>query len=397
MRWLPGSLVPPNTSGGGEYFLNERWVARGLVLVVIGDKWITPSGTRLMTPVNNPGRTVGPQGRSTGYGTTDAGNANARMDSPFRLRHSTTGYRSYFGTCLARSTGLSGNSFGRIFQDLDGFGTDIAGNEAIYFLNGSIALTKVSNLASSVRQARPTAATPLGVWSSYGFSARFITGAACAAGDILCYQNGRSAAVTDTVPGQQYLAPSSQTITFGNRFVDSARCWDGQHGILAVFDSFLTDSEHQSLHANPNQLLVSSDRGIWAPAVPTVVIYRPGTDITTTDWTAVPGPGFYTAIDEDVASNTDYIQSPNRATPDDRPFEAGLSSTMPAGTWNVSIRTERLAGIMGVRVELMDGTTVTGTAQTNITLTGAQDYVIPVTTTANSTKVRIKVYDGGLP
>lgn len=394
MRWLPGSLVPPNTSGGGEYFLNERWVARGLVLVVIGDKWITPSGTRIMTPVNNPARLVGPRGRVLGFGSIDAGNTTARMDG-FYLPSSKTGARSYFGTMWARDTGLNG--LGRVFQHSIGDALGEAGNEAIYFGNSTFFLSKVVSTSNALQVGVNSSLVTVGRWVSYGFSCHFE--GATDPSMITPYVNGLPATATtnNTGTGSHTLGIGGTTMVFGNRPSDSARSWNGQIGLTAVFDARLTAAEQAVLHANPNQLLVSSDRGLWAPAVSTVVIYRPGTDITTTDWTAVPGPGFYTAIDEDVASDTDYIQSPNRATPDDRPFEAGLSGTMPAGTWDVSIRTERLAGVMGVRVELMDGTTVTGTAQTNITLTGAQDYVIPVTTTANSTKVRIKVYDGGLP
>lgn len=391
MRWLPGSLVPPNTSGGGVYFLNERWVARGLVALTLGGLWLSPGRTVAVTQVGNPAlRQGGRYGEATSFGSTLAGNTNSYLVSTERLRYPPSGRRTYFVSFMAHSVTAN---FNRFFQHNAGSGGDGAGLEGSWALDG--AFSYVFSHGSAVAQCKSTATLPLGRWTSAAVS-MVLDGT----NNWLTYVDGTR---TPTIYNQAPAASGNQVpqistiVAVGNRPSDSLRSFDGQIGVQAWFDTVLTDAEIASLHANPNQLLVSSDRGVWAPAVSTVVVYRPGTDITTTDWTAVPGPGFYTAIDEDVASNTDYIQSPNRATPDDRPFEAGLSGTMPAGTWDVSIRTERLAGIMGVRVELMDGITVTGTAQTNITLTGAQDYVIPVTTTANSTKVRIKVYDGGLP
>lgn len=246
--------------------LNPSWVSRGLVLVIWNGLWITPRGTRAMTPVNSPGRRTGPEGPVTGFGTTDAGNTTARFNG-FQLMNSQSGPRSYFGTVLARSAG--GGGLGRLWQDASGAGGATVGEEAVYFVASRLTLTKVNSSGGSL-QVSATQTLPIGSWCSFGFSCRFVPNGTVAGDDITTFINGeRDPRFINNNSGGSYPANSFTDFRIGNRQTDNARTWDGQVGIVAVFDSFLSDQDHKSLSANPYQLFASSTA--YAPAALPVV------------------------------------------------------------------------------------------------------------------------------
>lgn len=367
--------------------LNPRWVARGLVLVVLGDLWITPSGSRAMTPVNNPGRTVGTRGRTTGYGSTDAGNTTARYDG-FTLPNSAKGPRSYFGTILARSTG--GGALGRVTQDSTNAGGNNIGEEAIYFISGRLMLSKVGNTTNSPLQVGPTPTTPLGSWSSFGFSCNFVPGAAQNAADIVCYQNGALQANTvNAAPGQVYPEFAASNPVFGNRPSDSARTWDGQIGVIAVFDATLTASEQSSLHANPAQLLASGPQVLLAPVTATgATVYRPGSDLIVNGWTPSTGSDLFAMLDETTLDRGDFITSPNVTSP----VTMGWTAPLAAGTYDISVDFDRTGATGQLRIVLLDsGGATVGTSSWQTAPASAATTVFNVTTTGTSDRFRIEV------
>lgn len=245
--------------------LSPYWVSRGLVLVVAGDQWITPNGSLTLPSTNGPRRITTPLGVATGFGSTDAGNTNARYNAP-SLPNSRRGPRSYFGTVFARSTG--GGGLGRLWQDATGAGGATIGEEAVYFVSGRLTLTKVGNATGSLQLGANTL-TPLGSWSSFGFSCNFVPGATMSASDVVSYQNGaRDTNFVNNASTQNYPDGFGCSMSIGNRPSDSARTWDGQIGYIAVFDAILTDAEQAALHKNPRSLVESPARNGWFFQVP---------------------------------------------------------------------------------------------------------------------------------
>lgn len=245
--------------------LSPYWVSRGLVLVVAGDQWITPNGSLTLPSTNGPRRITTPLGVATGFGSTDAGNTNARYNAPL-LPNSRRGPRSYFGTVFARSTG--GGGLGRAWQDATGAGGATIGEEAVYFVSGRLMLTKVGNATGSLQLGANTL-TPLGSWSSFGFSCNFAPGATMSASDVVSYQNGaRDTNFVNNASTQSYPDGFGCSMSIGNRPSDSARTWDGQIGYIAVFNATLTDAEQAALHKNPRSLVESTARNGWFFQVP---------------------------------------------------------------------------------------------------------------------------------
>lgn len=400
MFWLPGQLATPAGVLSAPR-LNPAWVSRGLVLVVRDGLWVTPAGSRAMSPVNSPGRTVGPQGKTTGYGTTDAGNTTARMTG-FRLPASPTGRRSYFGTCRVRS--LGGGNLGRIFQDASGTGVSVrAGEHALWMFSSNGYNTPALQVADNlliqntfyVNATTSFQAINGALWHSYGFSCDFPGGGTPSFSQVRGYVNGiEYVGGGGSVSGSLSAGPWAATgagftdMVFGNRPSDSARNFDGQLGILAVFDAQLTAADHQSLHANPAQLLDSGPHTIWTPVVSTVTVYRPGGDVITNNWTATPGGTLASCIDDPTLDRGDYITSPNLSDP------ATLDWTppVPAGTWDMVVDGVRLGATGQIRIVCLDagGSSVGATSWQPLTAS-ATTYTLSVTTSATSTRFRIEV------
>jgi hypothetical protein len=396
MRWLPGQLATPFGVPTAPR-LNPRWVARGLVLVVLGDLWITPSGSRAMTSVNgNPARLVGLRGKMTGYGTTDAGNTTARLDG-FRLNASPTGRRSYFGFC--RQRGYGGGGLGRIFQDVIGSGVSArAGQHALWSNNSNgystpaLQISDANNIQNTFYVNATTGFFSLdGTLRSYGFSCRIPGGGTPAISQVTGYVDGvgyRDGNMNGTVSAGPWAANGvgHTDVVFGNR-QDGLRNFDGQLGIFAAFDTDLTDAEHASLHANPNQLLTSTPMALWAPVtVSGVTAYRPGSDIIVNGWTAV-GAGSLAAAMAD-ASTANYALSPNLTDPATEAWDTPL----PAGTWDIAVGAARTGASGQVRIVCLDaGGTPVGTSSWQALTATDAEYILSVTTSATSTQFRIEV------
>lgn len=126
-------------------------------------------------------------------------------------------------------------------------------------------------------------------------------------------------------------------------------------------------------------------------SAPEDTLYFASSDITTTGWSATPGPSFYSAIDEVSINVADYVTSPNSLTPG--PLVLGLSSELPAGNWDVSISVKQEVGTGSeVRIVLLNAAnSVMGTSDW-ITATGSfTTTVLPVTTSGTSDKFRLEV------
>lgn len=120
-------------------------------------------------------------------------------------------------------------------------------------------------------------------------------------------------------------------------------------------------------------------------------ISRPASDITVGGWVGVPNSALYANVSEAVASDAEYIYSPDLAgTP--TPCTLGLSITLPAGTHDVHFRARRTLYSGDARVLLLDsgGSTVGTTAWQTLSAALA-DYSLSVTTTGTAARVSIEV------
>ena len=387
--------------------LSPRWVGRGLLVVVRGDQWITRDGARRMPASGSPRPIETPQGRVTGFGATDAGNTTGRLDG-FAIRNSVSGPRSYFGVILARSTG--GGALGRVMQDSTNAGANNVGEEAIYFIGGRQMLSKVGNTTNTPLQVGPTPTTPLGSWSTFGFSCNFVPGAAQAGADIACYQNGTLQTNTvNAAGGQVYPEFASANPVFGNRASDSARTWDGQIGILAVFDATLTAAEQASLHADPRQLFDADQRLGWMfPVVSGGTVYdvtvldtagavdlivgrldgyiTPSTDVTANGW--VPTNAATVAAALASRGTSKYGTSPDLAAS----YTGEWQDPVPAGARSLVFTAQQTATAGQLRIVMLDSSNaVQGTSAWQTLSSSIADYTLAVTTTGVSTRFRIEV------
>ena len=161
----------------------------------------------------------------------------------------------------------------------------------------------------------------------------------------------------------------------------------GQASDVNVWRRALALPEIRAIAANPWQLdLDEEDPFLFSFG--TSGILRPSADLVPGGWTATPSGPLYDAINEATASDTDYITSPDLATP----AVFALSASAPAGSFNVRVRASRSDAAGQVRVRFLDesNTDVGGTAWQTLTNTPTT-YTLSATTTATATRARIEV------
>jgi hypothetical protein len=120
-------------------------------------------------------------------------------------------------------------------------------------------------------------------------------------------------------------------------------------------------------------------------------VTRPNSDVTTTGWTATPGPDLFDMIDEVTASDTDYITSPDLTSGASTTIH-GLTQSLAVGTYTVRFRSEKAtAPTRSVRIHLMDGTsTIVGSSGWQAVTASYALYEVSITTSALATRVGIE-------
>jgi hypothetical protein len=314
---------------------------------------------------------------------TDAG-ATGNYYQGFDLPGATT--RSYFVRFMARSFG--GGEFGRVFQHATGPGNDVPGTDAMFLRGQNVnRLFFIHNYASlSTGQYGSDVQIIPGRWYSAGVTHDRRATLSNGAADIKAYINGIRTGVYENAAsgGQTYVRGVNTNWVIGDRPSDLARSWDGQHEIVVVFDSLLSDAEHASLHANPWQVLEPTARSMGRVAA--VTVYRPGSDLIVNGWTAV-GAGSLAAAMAD-ASNATYAESPNLTDPATETWDAPL----PAGTYDISVTFDRTAADGQLRLVLLDsGGGTVGTSAWQAAPAIFATTVFNVTTTDTSDRFRIEV------
>jgi len=121
-----------------------------------------------------------------------------------------------------------------------------------------------------------------------------------------------------------------------------------------------------------------------------VTITRPNSDIAVSGWTSSNGAPLYDDIDEETPSDTDFITSPElTSTPVGATF--GLTNSLSAGSYNISVRGRRTDTVGQMRVVLRDsgGVQVGATNWQTLTKTYTT-YYFPITITGTATQSSVE-------
>lgn len=121
-----------------------------------------------------------------------------------------------------------------------------------------------------------------------------------------------------------------------------------------------------------------------------ITITRPNSDITVSGWTSSNGDPLYDDIDEETPSDTDYITSPElTSTPAVATF--GLTNSLSAGSYTISVRGRRTDTVGQMRVVLRDSGGVQVGATNWQTLTNTYTtYSFPITITGTATQSSVE-------
>lgn len=172
----------------------------------------------------------------------------------------------------------------------------------------------------------------------------------------------------------------------------------GRHGRVAAgstnFLTTTTESAAATDSANASlTLYVDLTESITITAIESAVnsVTRPNSDVTTTGWTATPGPDLFDMIDEVTASDTDFITSPDLTSGASTTIH-GLSQSLAVGTYTVRFRSEKAtAPTRSVRIHLMDGTSaIVGSSGWQAVTASYALYEVSITTSALATRVGIE-------
>lgn len=163
---------------------------------------------------------------------------------------------------------------------------------------------------------------------------------------------------------------------------------------VSIFAVSITESVTAS--DSPNAALtLSSDisESVTVTAIESAVnsVTRPNSDVTTTGWTASTGSDLYAMIDESIASDTDYITSPDLTSGASTTIH-GLTQSLAIGTYTVRFRSEKAtAPTRSVRIHLMDGSsTIVGSSGWQAVTASYALYEVSITTSALATRVGIE-------
>lgn len=119
--------------------------------------------------------------------------------------------------------------------------------------------------------------------------------------------------------------------------------------------------------------------------------WRPGGDVTVTGWTASGAGANALQLDEDTASDSDYITSPALSG---SPSTAILSldEAMPAGTYTLKVRARTTSGTGTLTVTALNDSNVSqGAAAPQAIDSTWTTYTLAITTTGSATRIKLDV------
>jgi hypothetical protein len=195
--------------------------------------------------------------------------------------------------------------------------------------------------------------------------------------------NGVHTSVAGT-GGSGAVVNNTDPYVLGNRANDNARAWDGWLGIFLVWDRVLSDLEVASLHANPLQVFAPTT--VSRSIATAITVYRPGSDVGISGWTAVGAASRAAALADE--SGATYAESPDLGTPDTQTW----ITPFPAGPITLEVTAARTDTAGALRIVLLDagGAAVGATAWQTLTGTPT-DYVLTGAVSATSPQFRIEV------
>lgn len=161
---------------------------------------------------------------------------------------------------------------------------------------------------------------------------------------------------------------------------------EGGIALYLQWDRDLTDDEVQSISMNPWQIF-NPNTFLLNTAPSAVSVFRPGSDVAVSGWSAVPSGALYATMNETVADDNNYARSPDLVTP----ATMGLDYPMPIGSYNIDVRFKS-ANAGQVRINLLDaGGSSVGISSWQSSTTSFATYSLSVTTTGIATQFRIEV------
>jgi hypothetical protein len=174
-------------------------------------------------------------------------------------------------------------------------------------------------------------------------------------------------------------------VWIGRRY-DGATQLDGRIYYVALFNRVLSAAEHASLAQNPWQLF--EPQQIRIPLQMAVTAYYPGTETAAAGWTASTGGSLSSCISETVASDADYIISPDVTT---SITFAWAPASLPIGTWGINWHGMKTGTTGQIRIVLLDGGgTVLATGSYHAQTGAFANYTDTLTIASASTHFRIE-------
>lgn len=125
---------------------------------------------------------------------------------------------------------------------------------------------------------------------------------------------------------------------------------------------------------------------------PAVTAYAPGTDVSVAGW--IPSTGGSVADTLDDTSRTEYSTSPDLTTPARMSWQGdnGVSTSIPAGTWDFQIDCKYIGTGGQIRIVLYDASNAVVGTGAWVTPTGADaTYTSTITTTGVSTEFELEL------
>ncbi|HET8687732.1 MAG TPA: LamG-like jellyroll fold domain-containing protein [Methanosarcina sp.] len=208
--------------------------------------------------------------------------------------------------------------------------------------------------------------------------------------NVSLYVNGilaGSVNVTYTITGTD----QNQLFQFGTGFINSNSYTGGPPEIAfaAVCERVQTAGEILALVSNPGRVFASPAKNTLCLINTNGVVTAPFSDVVVTGWTATPGPGYASMINEFVENDSNYITSPLAGT--GNPITMTLGSPLPAGSWNIRFAAQYVGSFASsIQVSLLDsGNSVVGTTVAEVLTTTLDQHLLAIETTGIATQIQL--------
>ncbi|HET8685469.1 MAG TPA: LamG-like jellyroll fold domain-containing protein [Methanosarcina sp.] len=169
----------------------------------------------------------------------------------------------------------------------------------------------------------------------------------------------------------------------------SGTAMSGQIAMTAVANYPQTQGEILQLFTNPFKIFEPNPRNMIFAVNTNGIITSPGSDVTVTGWTATPGPGYASMLNEYIANDSDYVTSPFAST--GGPLVMNLENSLPAGSWNIRFRAYYTGTFScSLQVSLLDASNnVVGTTVADPLTSSVADHLLAIETTGIATQISI--------